>query len=211
MSNFERVVVFLLFIVFCLISTLFVLFFKTDAIPKTFSQTSEGKTENTVAPSLQQTQALLEQVDALAASSSALLERIQILEEDLQKKTSVQKSAAPAFQKQIIYIGSASTKEREWTDSGVEVTLDSADYPSNVTAAFEVGLSIVGGEAWARLLNKTTGAILAITEVSHASSTTTWKTSPVFTLHPGKNTYILEIKSSSGETASFSGARVVIE
>ena len=82
MSNFERVVVFLLFIVFCLISTLFVLFFKTDAIPKTISQTSEGKTENTVAPSLQQTQALLEQVDALAASSSALLERLPILEED---------------------------------------------------------------------------------------------------------------------------------
>ena len=116
-----------------------------------------------------------------------------------------------AFQPQTIYLGQASTTQRNWTETGQEVKINSQDYPSEATAVFEAGLSIVGGEAWARLKNKTTGAIMSVTEVFHNSPTTTWKTSPGFKLHSGNNTYVVELKSSSDETANLAGARIVIK
>ena len=115
------------------------------------------------------------------------------------------------FQPQTIYLGSASTNQRDWTETGQQVTINSADYPSDVSATFEAGLSIVGGEAWARLKNKTTGAVMSVTEVFHNSPTITWKTSPGFKLHTGNYTYVVELKSSSGEAANLAGARIVIK
>src|SRR3972149_10095914 len=56
-----------------------------------------------------------------------------------------------AFQPQTIYLGQASTTQRNWTETGQEATINSQDYPSEANAVFEAGLSIVGGEAWARL------------------------------------------------------------
>lgn len=153
-----------------------------------------------------------EQLTTQEASYSALLTRVENLENaQTQKptKTAVS-STTTAFQKQVIYLGAASSTSREWINSGLEVILDSADYPANVVATFEAGLSIVGGEAWARLANKTTGAIISASEVSHGSNTVTWKSSVAFKLHPGKNTYVVQIKSTSGEVANLAGARLVI-
>jgi hypothetical protein len=73
---------------------------------------------------------------------------------------------------------------------------------------FEAGLSIIGGEAWARLKNKTTGAIISVSEVFHNNSTVVWKNSGVFKLHPGNNLYVVEIKSSSDEIANLVGSRI---
>lgn len=160
---------------------------------------------------------LSQRIDKLEASSSTLLKRIEKLENNSGKSPAVSavtgagSNNTTTFQKQLFYLGSASTNNTNWTESGVEIKLNSDDYPDSVNAYFEVGMSIVGGEAWARLINKTTGAIMAITEVSHSTSTTTWKTSPSFKLFTGNNIYALQIKSSSGETANFSGARIVLE
>ena len=115
------------------------------------------------------------------------------------------------FQPQTIYLGQAVTNQRDWTETGQQVTINSADYPTSVTATFEAGLSIVGGEAWARLKNKTTGAIMSITEVYNNSPATVWKSSPSFKLHSGNNAYVVELKSTSGETANLAGARLVIK
>lgn len=114
------------------------------------------------------------------------------------------------FQPQIIYLGSASTTQTDWTATNVEVKLNSNDYPADVIAYFEAGLSIVNGEAWARLKNKTSGAIMSITEIYNNTNSIIWKTSPSFKLHSGNNVYVVEIKSSSNELANLSGARITI-
>lgn len=153
---------------------------------------------------------LQEELKILQASSEALLARVTELESVKPITTASNPISNQAFQKQIVHIGSASTTQTDWTNTGVEVTLNSADYPSGVNATFEAGLSIVGGEAWARLVNKTTGAIMTITEVSAASSATVWKSSPHFKLYAGTNMYEVQVKSSSGEVANISSARIIL-
>ena len=125
--------------------------------------------------------------------------------------TQLNQTQNPSFTNQVIYLGSATTNHRDWTKTGVEVTLNSAEYPQGTQARFEAGLKIIGGEASARLINKTTGAIISITEVSHNTNTTTWKGSTPFKLHSGTNIYAVELRSSSGETAELDGSRIILE
>ena len=152
---------------------------------------------------------------SLQATLSALAARLDVLEagqkvnpSSVPVPSATTGSTQAVFQTQVLYLGSGSTTQRDWTESGAQVWVDSRDYPSGVKATFEAGLSIIGGEAWARLKNKTSGAILSITEISHNNSTATWKTSPVFQLNPGNNLYVVELKSSSDESAILSGSRV---
>lgn len=122
-------------------------------------------------------------------------------------------SAAPStpFQKQVLSLGSWSSIRQDWAPTGLEITVNSQDYPEAVNASFEAGLNIVNGFASARLTNKTTGAIINLTEISNNSNTVTYKSSPSFKLHPGNNTYVVELRSSSGEVAYLSSSRIVIE
>ncbi|MCX6816380.1 MAG: hypothetical protein NTZ93_00705 [Candidatus Beckwithbacteria bacterium] len=119
-------------------------------------------------------------------------------------------TAETPFQPQMIYLGAANTTKTEWTETNLEVKLNSIDYPADVNAVFEAGLSIISGEAWARLKNKTSGAIMSVTEIYNNSNSVVWKTSPSFKLHPGNNVYVVELKSSSSELANLSGARIKI-
>ena len=116
--------------------------------------------------------------------------------------------ATVQWQPQNIYLGSASTVKTEWTETSAAIQLNSSDYPAEVKAVFEAQLSIVNGEAWARLKNKTSGAIMQVTEIFNNSNTATWKNSPAFKLHSGTNTYVIELMSTSSEQANLSGARL---
>ena len=157
-------------------------------------------------------------LSALQATVSSLLKRLEVLEVEQNLASSPQPQAdqapveaqavKPVFQTQVLYLGSGSPTERDWAETGAQIWLNSASYPSGVQAVFEAGLSIMGGEAWARLKNKTTGAIISVSEVFHNSSLVTWKGSGSFKLHPGNNLYVVEIKSSSGETANLAGSRL---
>ena len=109
---------------------------------------------------------------------------------------------------QNIYLGSATTTKTEWTETSTAIQLNSSDYPTEVKAVFEAQLSIVNGEAWARLKNKTSGAIMQVTEIYNNSNIAAWKSSPAFKLHNGTNTYVIELKSTTGEQANLSGARL---
>lgn len=154
--------------------------------------------------------------DSLQNVLDSLTTRVSTLEtEDTSTNTqtggTTTTTTTNSWQPQTIYLGSANTNQKDWIETGQEVTINSADYPSNVSTTFEAGLSIVGGEAWARLKNKTTGAVMSVTEVFHNTSTTTWKSSPSFKLHSGNYAYVVELKSTSGETANLAGARVVIK
>ena len=145
---------------------------------------------------------LIIQDKATEASISGLIDRIEKLEQDSEKSVApiIQQVSTTSFQPQVIYLGSSNTTSRDWENSGVEVSLNKSDYPSGVKITFQAGLSIIGGEAWARLKNNTTGAVISISEVFHSGSTTTWKSSPEFELHNGNNIYIVELRSTSGET-----------
>jgi hypothetical protein len=155
---------------------------------------------------------LAESLVSLQASLSGLLARIENLELTKTTSTVTPTSSTPqtVFRPETIYLGTASSHKREWTDVGAEATINSADYPANVKVVFEAGLSIPGGEAWARLKNKTTGAIISISEIYHNNSTVTWKSSASFNLHSGNYTYVVQLRSTSGETANLSGARLRI-
>ena len=117
-------------------------------------------------------------------------------------------AATVQWQPQNIYLGSASTTKTEWTETSAAIQLKSSDYPAEVKAVFEGQLSIVNGEAWARLKNKTSGAIMQVTEIFNNSNTATWKNSPAFKLHSGTNSYVIELMSTSSEQANLSGARL---
>ncbi len=155
-------------------------------------------------------------VAALEASLSAVQARVEYLATTSAKVSTTSKavgqtsSTANVFQQQTLYLGSAETISREWTTTGAEITLKAIDFPQGVTVVFEAGLYAKGGEAWARVINKTTGAVIASTELASSASSTTWKSSPIFYLHPGTNTYAVQVKSSSGDTVYLSGARLVI-
>lgn len=150
-----------------------------------------------------------EQVSLLQASISALTQRVEKLEG--KKQTTPTTTFQPSkFTKQVLYLGSSTTTNREWTDSGVQIELNSADYPANAQVLFEAGLSCTGCESWARLKNKTTNELYTNTELSSGTSQTIWKSSTPIQLTNGKNSYVVEVRSSSGETAYISGARLVI-
>lgn len=164
-----------------------------------------------VGPSVDIT-ALQDSLTRLQTSENDLAQRVQVLE---QKKTGATTNGTSAnsanFQTQTVYLGSANSSELEWTNTGVQATLNSADYPANSKVTFEAGLSILGGIASARLVNNTTGAVLAATEVSNNSSNTAWVDSANFTLTPGKNIYEVQLRSSSNEVVNLSGARLIIK
>jgi hypothetical protein len=125
--------------------------------------------------------------------------------------TIINKTSPVNFQKQTLYLGTAETTSREWTDTSVEIKLNHFYYPEGVTATFEAAISIVGGEGFARLKNKTTGLVLYETEVNHNTGTATWKTSNKFGLRYNENTYQVQLRSSSGEKVKMEGARIIID
>ncbi|MDH5533061.1 MAG: hypothetical protein OEX81_01400 [Candidatus Pacebacteria bacterium] len=118
-------------------------------------------------------------------------------------------STAPTIKEQTVYIGSGSSSSTNWTDiSSAVIELNSANYPNLSRVIFEANLSIIGGEAYARLKNKTTGQVIEISEVSHNNSTPTQKLSGSFGLTAGSNEYIVQLRSSSSEKVVLDSARL---
>lgn len=156
------------------------------------------------------------QTATLAASLTAALARLEKIEATLSSQLLTKATqqtkivTSTTFDDQVIYLGTATTTSRDWKETGVEVTLNSSSYPEKVRASFEAGVSIVGGEVGARLKNKATGAIIAASELQAGGSSTTWKSSPSFSLFPGSATYVVELRSTSGETAYLQGSRLII-
>jgi len=115
----------------------------------------------------------------------------------------------PTIKEQTIYIGSGSSSSTNWTDIGSAVIeLNSANYPNLDRVIFEANLSIVGGEAYARLKNKTSGQVIEISTVSHNSSLAAQKLSGSFGLTSGSNEYVVQLRSSSNEKVILDGARL---
>lgn len=111
----------------------------------------------------------------------------------------------------FLYMGTGSSTSRDWTTiDSASITFNPAIYGNIKEIRFEAGLSIIGGEASARLLNKSTGAVYYDSTVQHNKSTSEWKTSAPIYLPTGNATYAVQLRSSSGERANLDGARLKI-
>jgi hypothetical protein len=119
------------------------------------------------------------------------------------------KSSGSTVKEYIVYIGSGQTANRDWTDiTSAATTINTANYGQLKGVYFEAALSIVGGEAHARLKDQTTGQPIYQTEIFNNTSSPTWLTSSPMTLSSGTNNYIVQLRSTSGEMAILSGSRI---
>ncbi|PIR62065.1 MAG: hypothetical protein COY81_04465 [Candidatus Pacebacteria bacterium CG_4_10_14_0_8_um_filter_43_12] len=215
LSLFQKLIIGALLLLGGAMIALVVLFLRMSKSVQQLEETGQSQVSQPIGRPAVFNQATDSALTDIQASLAALLTRVETLEQPLTSKTtpnsagSAQKTDS-ALRKQVLYLGSASTTNRDWTETGLELVIDTNDYPANTSVVYEAGLSIVNGEAWSRLKNKTTGAIINVSEVSHNGSTPTWKGSGSFKLHPGQNSYQVELRSTSGEVANLSGARVIL-
>jgi hypothetical protein len=179
----------------------------------------EGKTVKTNAKTAGKTvidSNLLEQkVETIDQNVSSLSARVTSLEK---KQTGTAGKASTSLvvnkngtKEYDIFLGSGSTLNREWTDiTSADAVIDAQKYGKIKEVRFEAALSIVGGEAHARLVNKTTNNTYVNSEVVNNTSESLWKTSSPLTLHNGSAEYFVQVYSTSGERASLDGARIRI-
>lgn len=169
-------------------------------------QTGAGQREDTSADTFQNTQSAFEtRLQTLESSVSALQKNTA---SSTTKKVTT--SSSVGSQKEyIIYLGTGSTNHRDWTtiDSAF-VALDTSKYQHISAVYFEAGLSVIGGEVYARLIDADIGAVVS-SEIMHNTQTSTWK-STQFSLKSGNHTYVVQIKSSSGDDVTMSGSRIRI-
>ena len=147
----------------------------------------------------------------VTARLSALEQKIASLPSPSPQKTTTIYTTAQTAKEYIIYLGTGNTSNREWTEqSGAVADINLDNYPHIKSVTFEAALSILGGDAHARLLNKTTGAVYYNTDVTHNTGTAMWKTSSPIQLPSGKSSYIVQLRSTSGEMANLIGSRLRI-
>ncbi len=161
----------------------------------------------TATQSSAQTAALQSEVSSLKNQLTSLEKKVDALPRTQTKVV----TSASATREYLIFLGSGSTLNRDWTViPGAGVTLDLSSYKNIKSINFEAGLSIVSGESYARLYDQTTRTPYAISEVMNNTSGGTWITSPSFALPSGSHYYTVQLKSSNGEPAQLIGARLKI-
>ena len=109
----------------------------------------------------------------------------------------------------LLYVGNGTSTSHDWTDiPGASIIIDKSEYPPETGVRLESSISIVSGEAYARVKNNTTGSIYHQTQTTHTSSTSSWKTSDTFYLSPGSNEYLIQLRSSNGEEVKLEASRL---
>jgi len=165
---------------------------------------SENQT-NQPTPSLSPT--AQKNVDAVQKQLDQLQQQITTI-----KKQSVVVAPAKSQTKtSTLYIGSGSTDNRDWVLlPSATITIDPSQYSHIKEVRFEAGLSILNGEAHARLYDLTTSTPYFATEVSNNTSAGAWQTSDAFQIPNATHQYSVQIKSTSGEMATLFGSRLQI-
>lgn len=175
-------------------------------------ESAPSVTSASLSASLQAAVVRIDQLEASVAAQAAATPSAQSLVTPSKQTGSALATYANAGAKEyFVHLGSGSTRNLDWTDlDTTTISLDPKQYGAATTATFEATVSIVSGEVYARLKNKSSGAILAVTEVVHNTSTPSRKVSGNFTLHPGANEYVVQLRSSNGELAQLGEARIKI-
>ncbi len=149
-----------------------------------------------------------------AADLTALTQRVTALEQKASQKPPMTEKVvkvASNVKEVTIFLGSGGTNNRDWTDIPSALSTVNLNNYTHVKAIyFEAALSIIGGEAHARLVNASTGAIYFNSEVWNNTSSSVWETSQPLFLPTGTSQYSVQLKSTSGEHASLDGSRLHI-
>jgi len=172
-------------------------------------QTQETEEESTTTQTtLEEIKELKVKIEDLEASLSA----ITVADEngvEIQQTTII--SSDNNIKEHFVYLGTGNTTSREWTNiDATAAIIDTANYKNVKAVYFEAASSIIGGEVHIRLANKTTGGIFNDSELFNNSTSTVWKTSNKISLDRGRNEYIVQLRSTSGEKANLDGARIRI-
>lgn len=111
----------------------------------------------------------------------------------------------------FVPLGSGNTSNTEWADvPSAQATINSDRYGEIVSIYFEASLSAINGTIEARLLDKTTSEVIHESNISHNTSEYVWRSSKPFSAGPGGKTYIVQMKSSTGEVVEMSQARLKV-
>ncbi|MEO8582012.1 MAG: hypothetical protein ABI425_05580 [Patescibacteria group bacterium] len=155
-------------------------------------------------------------VTDLETTQNGLTGRVEELEKSVTSvkpfptRATVQSSSSKTQKEYTIYLGEGSTVSRDWTTvQSTTISLDSKKYPGMSAVYFESALSIIGGEAKAQLIDAESGGLISSSALINNTQTATWKSQKV-TLETGTHIYVVQLKSSSGELATLSGARLRI-
>jgi hypothetical protein len=137
--------------------------------------------------------------------------RLDQVETKLKQGTTQTSKTNSIAREYTIFLGSGNTNNRDWTViPGAGVTLDISKYKNVRSVRFEAGLSIISGEAHARLYEQTGPTTFYSTEVYNNTSAGEWETSTPVTLPPGERYYTVQLRSSNGEMANLIGSRIKI-
>ena len=112
-----------------------------------------------------------------------------------------------------IPIGSTfSTRGADWMDVPGQVEVNTGEYGSAPSFYWEVSVKIGNstGQVIVRLFDTTNGIAVSLSELSSSSASYTNVSSSALPLWAGKNTYKVQIKSTSGEEATFASGRIKV-
>ena len=164
-----------------------------------------------ITPSNTQTQTQTS-TDSLAQIKALEKQLDELKKQITSQQNCCQKTTAPSTpQEYYVYLGTGATTNRDWTDlPSALAKIDTQKYGQIKEVRFESALSIIGGEAHARLVNKANHALIGGSEISHNNNVATLVTSSAINLIPGNVEYMVQLKSSSGEMANLASARIKI-
>lgn len=134
-----------------------------------------------------------------------------LLEDNSTQETPAQRTSAPqsSVKETLVFMGSGSSSSTNWTNiSSAQVTINTAQFPPIKEVRLEAALSILGGEAHARLVRTDGTATYLASEVMHNTSTSTWVTSAPFSIAAGNVSYTIQVRSTSNERVNLDGARL---
>lgn len=170
---------------------------------------SEGEPES-LSPA--QSGTVATRVDILEGKLSVLQKRIESIEsKTTTSQTTSTSSKAPSYEFALGSSGGVTTQD--WSSmSSLSATFDPANYPGYKSFQLEVELQQFqgNGTAYARLYNNTDKLAVFGSDVSTPSFTYTWVSSQTFSLPSSKKTYILQLKTTTGYTASANNFRIKV-
>lgn len=118
-----------------------------------------------------------------------------------------------ASKEYFIPLGTGSSTAGDWIDvSGVQATIDTAQYPKIKSVIFEATVQVPTGNqiVWVRLYNKTDKHPVWFSEVSMSGAGPVMLESQVITLDKGSKIYQVQMKTQLQFTASLNQSRIHI-
>lgn len=151
-------------------------------------------------------------ITTLETKLQVLQKRIEQLEKGTAPTTTTQ--SAPKSPSYVLALGSSGgVTTQDWSGlSSLSVSVDPADFPGYKSFQLEVELQQFqgNGTAYARLYNNTDKLAVFGSETSTSSFNYTWVSSQTFSLPSSKKTYILQLKTTTGYTASANNFRIKV-